>query len=268
MSEGDRHPWADRAGGLGHAVLPGRLAGAAHDQQRALAQRERLRAGARRLGTTGVGPQLQHARLADAQDRDAGVGALDQAIAVPCHRIPAVAVEVEADRAEAPPVAPGQRGPAAGRAPPAARARRWPTTTTSVGARAACARTSAPCAAATSACGPARRTPRRPRAATPTAGRPMLRPPAPPAAARRRTDRPTAPHGRTANLAPARSRAPAPRIWTHVRSYSCSFRAATARSEWVVAIVPIDDPDDERLSDYRHLRDPATRRRRSRADSS
>ena len=87
-----------RAGGgdLGHGVLPGALAGAAHHEQVAVAHRERQRR------ATAAGPQGQPAGVAEGHDGDHGVLAVapPDAVAVPGHRVATVAVEAAAGRHE------------------------------------------------------------------------------------------------------------------------------------------------------------------------
>ena len=78
-AELDGDPWADRLAGLGHAVVPGALARAAHDDEVAVPGRH--------LGRRTAAARAQHevTRRADRQDRDHGVlvaGAAD-AVAVP-----------------------------------------------------------------------------------------------------------------------------------------------------------------------------------------
>ena len=82
VSEGDRESWPGRPTTLGDAVLPFVLAGTTHHQQVAVPQPpgERCPAVLAVFGIA-VSAHLERPALADAQDRDAGVGALDQAIA-------------------------------------------------------------------------------------------------------------------------------------------------------------------------------------------
>src|ERR1700722_12186507 len=113
-TELDADPWAGRAGRLGHGVLPGALAAAAHDDEVPVPEvvPDGADTSADAVITTlpgtgalpGAGPwaQQQRPRLAERDDRDHGVlgRAAPDGVAVPCDAVPLVPVEAQAGRDE------------------------------------------------------------------------------------------------------------------------------------------------------------------------